>query len=380
MIVEKVQWQRQGGWQVGYNLSSANLILYFGSAEALEASAAPMELSERCPGAVVLGCSTAAGILDGEVDETGLVGVACQFNATGLRLVEADVADAASSADAGRQLGKALRGDGLAGAFILSDGVNVNGSAICAGMSDVLGKTIPVSGGLAADGAQFVHTLVGAGRTARPGRAAALGFYGNAIRLRHATGGGWHPFGPRRRVTRSHGCVLEELDGKPALALYERYLQEEAAGLPGTALFFPLMVWDPQAPERTVVRTVLSIDRDAGTMTFAGDVPQGWGAQLMRGNFDGIVDGAAGAGQRAGKALEKPGACQALALLVSCVGRRLLLGQRVAEELHAVQAAMGSDIRQIGFYSHGEIAPDSATGVAMLHNQTMTITLLSEAP
>ncbi len=376
MRIEPIRWRPDSGWS-GVD-ADAGLILYFGSVDAIEAAEAPAFLTRHAPRAAVLGCSTAAGILGSDIDEDGVVGVVCRFQNTTVRLVEAEVPDAGCSAGAGRDLGRALRGEGLAGALVLSDGVNVNGSAIAEGMVETLGMHVPVSGGLAADGAMFARTLVGAGGVAGTGRAAALGFYGGALRLAHASAGGWEAFGPRRRITRSHGCVLEELDGKPALALYERYLAEEAAGLPATALFFPLMVWDPDCPEETRVRTVLSIDRERGTMTFAGDIPVGWGAQLMRGNLDGLVAGAGMAGQIARDRFEKPVGADTLALLVSCVGRRLLMGQRTAEELEAVGDALGSGARRVGFYSHGEIAPRAQCGRAMLHNQTMTVTLISE--
>ena len=379
MQVEQFRWRPQDGWRCTNGGSPADLVLYFGSPECIESAAAPAVLAERYPGALLFGCSTTGGILDREVDETGLVGISCRFRDTQLRLVEEDITDVSHSADVGRQLGEALRGQGLAGALILSDGVAVNGSALASSMQEALGGNLPVSGGLAGDGARFVRTLVGVGKTARPGRAAALGFYGRAIRLAHASAGGWDPFGPKRRITRAHGCVLEQLDGKPALALYERYLGDEAAGLPGTALLFPLMVWDPEAPSRTRVRTVLSIDRASGSMTFAGDVPEGWGAQLMRGSLDRLVDGAATAGQLAGASLAQSPDNHAMALLVSCIGRQLLLGQRVHDELDAVSASLGVGIPQIGFYSHGEITPDPDSGAAILQNQTMAITLLTEA-
>ena len=380
MLVERLRWQAQCGWRGGETFSSADFVLYFGSADRIEAAAAPAALAERFPRALLLGCSTAAGILDGFRDETGLVGVACRLQDSHVRLVEADVPSASCSAEAGRQLGEALRGEALAGVFVLSDGVHVNGSAITSAIAAALGKSVPVTGGLAADGAKFVRTTVGAGQTARSGRAAALGFYGKAIRMGHASGGGWDPFGPRRRITRADGCTLAELDGKAALSLYEKYLGQEAAGLPGTALFFPLLIWDPEDPSQTRVRTVLSIDPSAGTMTFAGDIPQGWGAQLMRGSFDRLVDHAGRAGTLAHASLNRPTGSQALALLVSCVGRHMLLGQRTDEELHAVAEALGPDVTQVGFYSHGEIAPNAVCREAILQNQTMVVTLLAEVP
>ena len=184
--------------------------------------------------------------------------------------------------------------------FVLSDGLNVNGSELVDGISKIVGPDIPLTGGLAGDGAEFKETLVGADCAPRAHTVAGLGFYGSAVRVGHGSAGGWDLFGPRRQVTKSIGNVLFELDGEPALDLYERYLgPEESKGLPSSALLFPIQVYDMQAPDSAVVRTVLSIDRQARSMTFAGDVPQGWTAQLMRGNLDRLAAGAADAARQA---------------------------------------------------------------------------------
>lgn len=132
-----------------------------------------------------------------------------------------------------------------------------------------------------------------------------------------------------------------------------------------------------------MVRTVLAIDREARSMTFAGDVPQGWTAQLMRGNLDRLAAGAADAARQArdGIAVENlidQNNDQCLSILVSCIGRRLLMGQRTVEEVEAVGAELGTGTLRLGFYSYGEISPHAKSGHCELHNQTMTVTTLAE--
>jgi len=208
---------------------------------------------------------------------------------------------------------------------------------------------------------------------------AAIGFYGHAVRFSCGSGGGWDTFGVPRRVTRSSGRELFELDGKPALDLYERYLGEEAEGLPGTALLYPLKIWDPVRPSHDVVRTILAVNRDMRSMTFAGDIPEGSKAQLMRGEFTGLAAGATAAARQAADGRSwRAGAGGALALLVSCIGRRLLMGQRIEDEIQAVAEVLPAEVAQVGFYSYGEISPFRPTAHCELHNQTMTITTLSE--
>ncbi len=234
-------------------------------------------------------------------------------------------------------------------------------------------------GGLAGDGPDFASTLVGVDDRPRPNSVAAVGFYGGAIRIGFGYGGGWDVFGPRRRITRSVGNILCELDGKPALDLYERYLgEEDSAGLPSTGLLFPLRIYDADAPDMATVRTILGVDRDRRSMTFAGDMPEGWVAQLMRGSFHRLTAGAATAARAAHPPAMDLGGDE-LALLVSCIGRRLLLGQQTIDEVEAVGAELGAGVRRIGFYSYGEISPHAASGVCQLHNQTMTVTTIREA-
>lgn len=221
---------------------------------------------------------------------------------------------------------------------------------------------------------------MGADSAPRSGQVAAVGFYGGAVRIGHGSAGGWDEFGPRRRVTRSTGNVLYELDGEPALDLYERYLgEEDARGLPGTALLFPLLIRDPAEPDQDVVRTVLAIDRQARSMTFAGDIPEGWTAQLMRGSFDRLAAGAAEAARQARSGLGENGDRSGVALLVSCIGRRLLMDQHILDEVEAAGAELGAKIPRVGFYSYGEISPHGRAGVCQLHNQTMTVTAITEA-
>jgi hypothetical protein len=360
-------------------LPDADLVIYFGSRDVLADGSRHAALRAAYPRAELVGCSTGGHALDTEVWDEGLAVAALRFRDTTLRVaVEEDVTQA-GSAECGRRLGRQLAGPGLAGTIVVSDGLNVNGSALARGLAETLGERVPVAGGLAGDGSAFSATLVGAGgKPPAERRVAAIGFYGASIRFGHGSAGGWDAFGPERRITRAEGNLLLELDGAPALDLYERYLGEEAAGLPGTALLYPLRVWDPRRPEHDVVRTVLAVDRQARSMTFAGDIPQGWMAQLMHGAMERLGRGAAEAGRRAAH-LCPGGAEDSFALLVSCIGRRLVLGQRAGEEIEATLGQFAAGTPMLAFYSYGELAPRAGHGTCDLHNQTMTVTLLREA-
>lgn len=382
MRVAQLTWSDTAGWAVAPGeRTHADLVFFFGSRQALACGARYRELRAMYPDAHILGCSTGGQIRNQDVSDDEIAAAAIRFDATPLRVACEPAPAPERSRACGEAIGRALAAPSLVGIFVLSDGLNVNGSELVAGIIGAVGKQVSVTGGLAGDGAEFRETLVGADCPPRKQVVAAVGFYGTAIRIGHGSAGGWDEFGPRRQITRSRGNVLFEFDGEPALDLYERYLgEDEARGLPGSGLLFPLRIFDPERPDHDIVRTILAVDHQARSMTFAGDVPEGWTAQLMRGNFDRLAAGAAMAARQAadGVGPGRTGSDQ-VAILVSCIGRRLLMGQHTADELEAASAEFGPHIPQLGFYSYGEISPHRVSGVCELHNQTMTVTMIAEA-
>lgn len=355
-----------------------DLVLTFSNTQQAKASGVFQSVANAFPEARHLACSTGTTVAGELLEDEGVTLMGLGFDATDVRTAMAQIKDHEGSAEIGAALGAQLADPELAGVFVLADGLGVNGSELVAGLTRVVGEQVAISGGLAGDGDRFAETLVALGGETIEGGVIAVGFYGRQIQFSHGSVGGWDQFGPQRKITRAEGNVLYELDGEPALALYERYLGDEAEGLPASALLFPLKLWDPEDPENSVVRTVLSIDRDAQSMTFAGDVPEGWHAKLMRGSFSRLVSGAADAATHAMSRLEALGAEAQACLFVSCVGRRLLMKQRTEDEAAAVNDVLGRKVPIAGFYSYGELAPHNATGACGLHNQTVTLTLLSE--
>jgi hypothetical protein len=380
MQAHQLSWTETSGWRGGNGHGgSENLVLFFGARQALACGARYRELRTMFPNAHILGCSTGGQIVNDDVTDDEIAVATLRFDATRLRLACEAASVPEDSRSCGEAIGRSLTAEDLVGIFVLSDGLNVNGSELVAGMTSLVEPRVSVTGGLAGDGAKFQETLVGADCEPRKQTVAAIGFYGPSIRIGHGSAGGWDEFGPRRRISRSRGNVLFELDGEPALDLYERYLgEDDVKGLPGTALLFPLRIRNPGRPDHDIVRTILAVDHKARSMTFAGDVPEGWVAQLMRGNFDRLAAGAAKAARQAAASNPETRSGDQVAVLVSCIGRRLLMGQHTIDEVAAANAELGADVSRLGFYSYGEISPHSASGVCELHNQTMTVTTISE--
>ena len=376
MQIEQCRWSRELGWQPAEPGGlAADLVLVFGSRELIGDHPRIAALRERYPRAHVVGCSTAGEICGTDVCDDTVVVTAIAFEHTAVIAAEVDLAEVSSSREAGLRLSERLPTDGLVNVFVLSDGISVNGSELVRGMNEKLPESVIITGGLSGDGARFERTVVLASGRPAEGAVTALGFYGDRLRIGYGSLGGWDPFGPERLITRSAENVLYELDGKSALELYKRYLGEHAAGLPATGLLFPLALRAPDSAA-SLVRTILSVDDAEQSMTFAGDVPEGWFARLMHANFNRLVDGAHGAAR---SSLETIGERSPdLALLISCVGRKMVLKQRIEEEVEAVRDVLGASTTMTGFYSYGEISPLLPSARCELHNQTMTITTFSE--
>ncbi|MEM8931875.1 MAG: FIST N-terminal domain-containing protein [Acidobacteriota bacterium] len=377
MRTEQWWWNETGGWSRELPAEpheGTDLLLAFGATAVLDRRDLLDALRRAHPRAILFGCSTAGEIQDVRVHDQTLVATAVDFDSTGLRGHVVTLDEVGSSREAGHALAEALTADDLVHVVVLSDGLHVNGSELIAGLTLALPDGVTVSGGLAGDGQNMGRTLVCFGGAVQERQIAAVGFYGEHLRVGSGSLGGWDPFGPERKITRSDGNVLYELDGQSALDLYKRFLGERAAELPASALLFPLSLRNPDGP-RGIVRTVLAVDDARRSMTFAGDLPEGTYAQLMKANFERLIDGAVGAAR---VSLDGQGSAPMLALLVSCVGRKLVLQQRIEEEVEAVRDVLGEGPTLAGFYSLGEISPFTPTGRCELHNQTMTITTFAE--
>ncbi|HTI91607.1 MAG TPA: FIST N-terminal domain-containing protein [Puia sp.] len=353
------------------------LVLGFGARTILTREGFYEQLRLVYPAAKIVFASTSGEIFDDKVLDNTVSVTAIEFEKTNIRTASTNINDCdGDSYQAGITLIKELGlSDNLCYIMILSDGGLVNGSELVDGIESILQHRVPVTGGLAGDGIDFNTTVVGLDKKPEPGIIVAIGFYGTSLAIAHCSMGGWEMFGPEIVVTRSTSNRLFGLNDKNALELYRKYLGPYADQLPGSALLFPLSVKLHQGSP-PVVRTILSIDTETGCMIFAGDVPQGSKIRFMRANFDRLIDAAseAAAGTLKSLASSHP----KLAILISCVGRKIILDNRIDEEVEAVRGIYNGKTLLTGFYSYGEISPLSNGTPCELHNQSITITTFDE--
>lgn len=353
--------------------ASANLVMCFGDKAILQQPAAYNRVKEKFPDACITLCSTSGEIYQDAVQDNTLVAAALSFENTRVHCCSLNIKDQPDTFRAAISLAKQLPKEDLAYVMVFSDGNLVNGSELVKGLSSQISSQVPVTGGLAGDAANFQSTLVGLNNHAREGEIVLVGLYGQHISVRHGSKGGWDVFGLEKTITNSSANILVELENQNALDIYKKYLGPETANLPGSALLFPLSVMIPGS-DKPVVRTILSVNEEDKTMTFAGDVPVGSRVRFMKANFERITHAA----EQAAGFTDTADAPPVFSLLISCVGRKLVLGARTDEEVKAVSRKLGKQSLQAGFYSYGEISPFNEGGNCQLHNQTMTITSFYE--
>ncbi len=376
---EQKKWTQEAGWQVISNndlKDKAQLVLLFGDTDLLKNPTTYPYVKAMYPNSHVLAGSTAGEIIGTEVLDHSLVVTAIQFEKTKIETAAAKIQKMEDSQLVGQDLVSRLPQNGLTHVFVLSDGLHVNGTTLVRGLTEKLPKTVAVTGGLSGDQDRFKETVVGLDSPPERDTIALIGFYGDNLKIGYGSMGGWDPFGPERLVTKSKNNILYELDNQSALELYKKYLGDQAKDLPASGLLFPLSL-RLEGRETGLVRTILSVSDQEGSMTFAGDIPEGSYVRLMKANFERLVDGAQGAANMSNQAIGS--FTPELAILISCVGRKLVLKQRVEEEVESVKETLGPSTVLTGFYSYGEICPVAPTEKQCeLHNQTMTITTFAE--
>jgi hypothetical protein len=350
------------------------LALAFAQRTLLEETLPYSNLKERYPNAEIVLCSSSGQISNDCNVEDDIVVTAISFDKTTIKTTQIDILLDNNLDELGKKIKANLLSDDLKAILILSEGSFVNGTELINELIKQTNKSIPIFGGLAGDEYSFEKTVVGLNADATSGKIVAIGFYGNHIHFGFGSEGGWGDFGPEREVTKSEKNVLYKIDNRFALDLYKEYLGKYADELPGSSLYFPLSMKETPNSE-SVVRTILSIDEENKSMTFAGNIPEGSFVRLMKGNTDKLIDASSKAALKTGV---KPSMDTQLALLVSCVGRRIVLGDRVEEELEVVKEIFGDETILCGFYSYGEFSPNLDNVSCELHNQTMTVTILSE--
>lgn len=266
--------------------------------------------------------------------------------------------------------------------MMLPDGLTGNGAAIVRGIQKILGLNFPIIGGSAGDDFAFKKTYQYYNGQVLTDSVVGVGLSGNfswGVGVMH----GWEPIGLPMKVTKSEGAVLKELNGKPALNIYEDYFGKKSEELINEpiakmAYTYPLGMSVGGSAE-LLIRDVV-IANKKGEITCAAEIPEGTEIRLMLGDPEKAIVSAKEAAEKA--LLQLRGTKPKVVFVFDCIARCKLLGSRIGEEISAIQDILGHDVPMIGFYTYGEQAPLGGTVGencrSEFHNETMALLVLGE--
>ncbi len=353
---------------------NASLVLIFGSRnELLESDIYLLELKKLFPNAQIVSASSSGNIMSDRLTDNSITASAIEFANTPIKTYEFEI-KGLNDYILGAKIASTIDQTNLNNVMVLLDAGNMNGGYLMDGFNSVFEGRFPIYGGFAGDDTSFEKQVVGLNTMPESNKIVIVAFYGQTLKISHGSKGGWEVFGPERKVTKSKANRVYEIDGKPLLSLYKEYLGEKAKELPGAALLYPICIKDNERNE-LVVRGIQNLNEDDQSISFFSNVAEGSIVQLMKASFDNLIDGA---GKSAAESLRNGLNNPEFALLISCVGRRLVLGPKTEDEIYETIRVLGENTKVAGFYSYGELSPVVGDKSCKLHNQTMTITTFKE--
>lgn len=355
--------------------TNPHIVYVFTSRQILEDENILSKLQDNLKDCAIVGCTT-AGEMGEYVDNHSLSMLGMHFESTDIAVKTVTISSAEESYHAGKNAANELDKEKLSAVFLILPGLNVNGDQFIKGLRANLDEDVVISGGMAGDGVDFEKTQTICNGNLSSDQAIVIGFYGDNINFITSSNGGWKPFGPQRRVTKVKNNILYEIDGEPALALYKKYLGDKADNLPSSGLLYPFAIMaSEEGKQDGLIRTILNINENDQSLIMAGDMEVNQMICLMHATKDELVEGAEIAANKISDNIELTS--EDAVICVSCVGRKILMGEDTEDELDVVRDAF-PDQSMTGFYSYGELSLSSQTNKVELHNQTMTITHISE--
>ncbi|MBK7965284.1 MAG: FIST C-terminal domain-containing protein [Bacteroidetes bacterium] len=377
MQIEQKKWTPEKTWEtLRSDLRESKeyqLVLVFGSRTLLSSVGFYDEIRHYYPKAQILMNSTSGEIIDTQVNDDTISLTAIRFGNTQFKTTSVNILDYKSAENAGNQIAKTLFASNLTNILIFADGQQVNGQKLVQGLEDKISHPVVISGGLAGDGNKFQKSLLGLNEQPSEGKIIAVGFYGKQLSVSTGRMDGWEEFGNEILITKSHQNTLLELNHEPALKVYNQFINTNIPSNDGYTLLAPICIKTNNEPFASV-RAIKSINEEEKSITFDGVVPQGCYIKMMKANFESLINAATSAAKNSARNISKP----ELAIVISNVGRKIILSKRIEEEVEVIREVLGENTAITGFYSYGDISFVKGATKSESNNQSMTITTMRE--
>lgn len=259
---------------------------------------------------------------------------------------------------------------------LFADGLTSNISSVVRGLNEYLGNHALIAGGGACDDWKFQKVYQFCDNEVASNAASMLIFTDplkSSVAVRH--GRTPLPLIEKHIVTKSENNTVYTIDNKPALDFYRATLGEYA-----TYEAYSLLIYldDPEKfPDKYVIRAPFKINKEDGSITFPGDVPEGCLVGISQ--LSTQEKTLAAAKECAQKAMETyPGKKVEAALIFSCALRKEILGTQTYKELDLIKEQLPEGVPLFGYYTFGEVGPYNTGDQIDYYNETIVIALIGQ--
>lgn len=264
--------------------------------------------------------------------------------------------------------------------IIFSDKLITNGTNLINGLQETLGRSFPLIGASASDDFGNQKTFQYVNQELLSEACSGI-LFGGKFNFGFGIKHGWFALGKIRCVSASSGNVIEEIDGAPAVKLYEDYFAKDtmalAKELRRISVSYPLGLY-LQGEKECLLRNIVSIKND-GSLVTQGDVPQNSKIRLMISTEDSRLKAVIAACEDAKRNLA--GGKIKFVMVFDSAARLALLGRQNDIELGVIKEVFGKDTPLIGISTNGEQAPLKSInylGQTYLHNQSINILAIGD--
>ncbi len=326
------------------------------------------------PTSDLVGFSTSGHYISNEIEDDNIVYAALKFESSSVKVQTYNISDFSNSGELGEGIAKNIEElSKVKGIGIISDGGQVNGTELMTGLSMNLDNKIPIFGGMAGDQARFEATMTGLNEMPSHGNVIVISFIGEKLNISTAHDDGWSSMGMEFTITSSEGNILNTADNKNIYDMLHELLEPENEDeFNRNTLFYPFSLTTDDGV--SVIRTPIKVNHKEKTLVYAGDMPQGAKITLMKSNTMDLLDSA----MHATTATKNEDKLESFLFAISCVGRRVVLGDMASEEYEEI-SNIYDKAKILGFYSYGEFTRSAGDdSYCKMHNQTFTLASISE--
>ena len=259
-------------------------------------------------------------------------------------------------------------------ALLLLDPLAGNGEEATLMAAAALGDQ-PIAGGAAGDDLQMKQASVSCGERASSNALTIVQLFSKVplgLGVRH----GHRPLSKPLRVSRAHGAVVEEIEGRPAWDVWREQTKARAAergidvdSLPAEQEGAFLLQYEAGLASGDGYRVRAPLSRTGGAISFACGIPEGATIRITESDAPSQVSSAVEAARQAKSRLG--GREAAGALVFDCICRNLILGAEFGDAVAGMAKELGG-VPIAGFETYGEVAMD-AGDMSGFHNTTSVV-------